>query len=71
MKLSCYHDNYFMFAKHNGFVSKARVSAYIEGLPPSRNLSHDDDNLLLRMMTTSFQICNKAKQNKVEQNRTE
>ena len=26
-KLSCYHDNYFkyfMFGKHNGFVSKAR-----------------------------------------------
>jgi hypothetical protein len=30
LKLSCYHDNYFqnfMFRKHNGFVSKARISA--------------------------------------------
>jgi hypothetical protein len=31
-KLSCYHDNYFryfMFGKYNGFVSKARVSAFL------------------------------------------
>ena len=30
LKLLCYHDNYFQyftFRKHNGFVSKARVSA--------------------------------------------
>ena len=32
-KLSCYHDNYFryfMFGKHNGFVSKARVVETVE-----------------------------------------
>jgi hypothetical protein len=31
-KLSCYHDNYFryfMFGKYNGFVCKARVSAWM------------------------------------------
>jgi hypothetical protein len=31
-KLSCYHDNYFryfMFGKYNGFVSKARVFAWM------------------------------------------
>ena len=31
-KLSCYHDNYsryFMFGKYNGFVIKARVSAFL------------------------------------------
>jgi hypothetical protein len=30
--VSCYHDNnfgYFMFGKYNGFVSKARVSAFM------------------------------------------
>ena len=32
LKLLCYHDNnfrYFMFGKYNGFVSKARVSAFM------------------------------------------
>jgi hypothetical protein len=41
-KLSCYHDNnfgYFMFGKYNGFVSKARVSAFMYFLVYFLNLS--------------------------------
>jgi hypothetical protein len=44
-KLSCYHDNYFryfMFAKYNGFVSKARVSACMYFLVIMRDFTHAD-----------------------------